>query len=432
MKILWVTNVPLPEAASLMGSEPSFFGGWLVQASAALATTAGIDLSVAFPDEHWSESLSLRGEQISFYPFPPASEATLRDGSSSLFFGELLETVEPDIVHIFGTEYSHALAVANICTAKGQKFVVSIQGLISIAAKHYTTGLPARVQFRYTFRDLLRYDNIRRQQSKFVQRGTHEIATLQLTRHVIGRTTWDKACVLQINPDARYHRCNEVLRSTFYQGSWSVDTCERWSILVSQGSYPIKGLHLLLEAMPIVLQRFPLLKVYVAGEDITTKRSIASMMRSTSYGKYLSELIRKHGLEEKVIFTGMLNEQQMRDQLLKAHIFALPSTIENSSNSLGEAMLMGLPCIAADVGGVRDLVQHGVDALTYQVDATYMLAHHICDVFTDDRLAANLSREARSHARVTHEVETNNSSLLRIYESIISEEEPDSLRENVK
>ena len=44
----------------------------------------------------------------------------------------------------------------------------------------------------------------------------------------------------------------------FYKHKWNIDNCDKFSIFMSQGSYPIKGLHLMLEAMPIILENFPL------------------------------------------------------------------------------------------------------------------------------------------------------------------------------
>jgi glycosyltransferase involved in cell wall biosynthesis len=427
VNVLWVTNVALPEASSLMGKEPSAFGGWLVNASSALAMTEGINLSVAFPDQHSTDTRSFRGKLIAYYQFRPLSAAEPRYASMTPRLAGILDVVEPDIVHIFGTEYDHALAMAELCIARGQKFVLSIQGLVSVCARHYVTGLPLRIQFRFTPRDLLRWDNVRLQARKFAERGKREIQTLGIANHVVGRTTWDKACVAQINPRTQYHKCNEILRDAFYHSSWSLEACERFSIFVSQGDYPIKGLHFLLEAMPIVLRRFPEARVYVAGYDVTGGSSLSHRMRRSSYGKYIRELIIRHHLGERVTFVGVLNEEEMCSQYVKSHVFVLPSTIENSPNSLGEAMLLGVPCIAADVGGVSDLAQAGVDSLIYQGDAAYMLAHYICEVFNDDRLAVELSHNAKRRASSTHDVEINTRNLVSIYRSICHEDSEDAM-----
>lgn len=98
--------------------------------------------------------------------------------------------------------------------------------------------------------------------------GAFEIKALQKVRHVIGRTTWDRACTYQINPDAQYYFCNETLRGEFYKHNWDICQCERHAIFVSQGSYPIKGLHFMLEAMTLILKHFPNTKLYVGGQNI--------------------------------------------------------------------------------------------------------------------------------------------------------------------
>ena len=49
MKVLWVTNIPLPEASELMKEKVNPFGGWLVNTSYYLAERNDIELSIAFP-----------------------------------------------------------------------------------------------------------------------------------------------------------------------------------------------------------------------------------------------------------------------------------------------------------------------------------------------------------------------------------------------
>jgi len=76
----------------------------------------------------------------------------------------------------------------------------------------------------------------------------------------------------------------------------------------------------------------------------------------------------------------MLDEKQMCKQYLKNNIFVLPSAIENSPNSLGEAQLLGMPYIASAVGGVQQLVNNDPDVL-YRYDETEILAKKICEIF---------------------------------------------------
>lgn len=413
IRVLWITNVSLPEGSVLRGKAPTPFGGWLVGAARAMAEQ--VDLSVASLGGRSVETEPARGERITHYEFPPNSDPKV----PSMGLAQIIHSVDPHIVHIFGTEYLHARQAAELCANKGRPFVISIQGLVSIIADHYTSGLPLRIRERFTLRDLLRADNVRLAQRAMRKRGIDEIAALRLAPHVIGRTTWDEACTSQINPNAKYHKCNENLRASFYDGTWTTKGCERYSIFVSQGSYPIKGLHFMLEAMPIILKRFPNAHLFVAGPDVTGGRSLIGRLKVTSYGKYIRESIKKYGLHDHVTFTGVLDESAMRSRHLQSHVFALTSTIENSPNSLGEAMLLGVPCVAAAVGGVMDMARPEEDALIYQGDAPYMLAHQICRAFSDDDLALRLSRSARSRAQVTHDIDRNTATLLSIYQSVL-------------
>lgn len=420
MNILWLTNVPLPEASQLMNEKPTPFGGWLVNASARLAEEEGIHLSIAFPKPGLSDVLVLKGVNKTYYGFSPVSENELSKLRGNAHLARILEHAEPDIVHIFGTEYAHTLAMVNACNEQDITAVISIQGLTSICAQHYLTGLPIKVQNRFTLRDLVKQDNLKQQQSKFIKRGLLEIEALQKVKHIIGRTTWDKACTSQINPDAKYHFCNETLREEFYKHSWDINSCEKHSVFVSQGSYPIKGLHFMLEAMPLILKRFPDAKLYVGGNNITQSDTLKDRLKRSSYAKYIKDLISRYNLDSIVMFTGVLDEKQMCERYLQSHVFVCPSSIENSPNSLGEAMILGVPCVASDVGGVTDLLTHKEEGFVYQTDAPYMLAYYVGEIFAKDELALRFSAKAREHAVGTHDREVNNQIMVSIYNAIVS------------
>lgn len=123
-------------------------------------------------------------------------------------------------------------------------------------------------------------------------------------------------------------------------------------------------------------------------------------------------------MNDHVEFVGMLDEGKMVEEYLKANIFVCPSAIENSPNSVGEAMLLGVPVIASNVGGTNCLLEHNKEGFLYQADADYMLAFYIKKLFASKDLALAFSKAARTHASKTHNREQNYKTLLEIYDEI--------------
>ncbi|HEY9192140.1 MAG TPA: glycosyltransferase family 4 protein, partial [Methyloversatilis sp.] len=64
----------------------------------------------------------------------------------------------------------------------------------------------------------------------------------------------------------------------------------------------------------------------------------------------------------------------IEDYLRAADVLVLPSHREGLPNVVLEAMASGLPCVAAEVSGTRDLVQHGRTGYTYAPDDPVALA----------------------------------------------------------
>ena len=256
--------------------------------------------------------------------------------------------------------------------------------------------------------------NIVRQEAIYRRVGQYEQEALRRVQHVIGRTDWDAACMAELAPQAAYHFNNETLRDEFYTGEWSLDSCEPHSLFCSQAHVPLKGLHLLLQALATVRKRHPDVKLYVGRKDYGRIPPFAR----NAYERYIHRLLRENDLYDHVAFTGSLNAQQMKERYLKSQVFVLPSSIENSPNSLGEAMLLGVPCIASDVGGVRCLMTHGAEGLIYPADDPHLLAYDICEMFAHPEKAAQMARAGREHAGKTHDAQKNLEILHQIYTEI--------------
>ena len=332
----------------------------------------------------------------------------------------ILIRLRPDVFQIFGTEFSNYLAAGLAAQKAGMldKTIVWVQGICKEIGECYCDGLPKREIHRLTFRDFLRLDNVYLQKQKFLQRAKNEAQLLNLARHAVGRTAWDRVCVENIAPGIIYHHCSEMLRPVFYTNTWHRQRCVSYRLFMCQSDYPIKGLHVLLRALPKIIEQYPQTVLYISGENLLEQRGVRSVLAKQSYAVYLQKLIRKQNLQNHIVFTGYLTEEEMVDQYCSAHVYILPSMVENSPNSLGEAMILGMPCVAASTGGIPSMLENGREGILYDKTDAAALADAVITMFSDDTLAAQLGQNAHSRACVTHDPRLAMDTLLRIYDEI--------------
>lgn len=416
MKILWITNILFPEAEQLLNGagELKATGGWMLGAANALLQNKEVKLTVASVSTKVHKLTKLEGHDILYYILPMGKGNMNFNMEYCKYWLQVNNDVNPDVVHIHGTECSHGYAYMNACGC--DNVVISIQGLTSAYYYYYYYGMTKKDIYRnLTFRDIIR-GSILSGQRQFKQRAAYEIEMIKNAKHIIGRTSWDKARVWAINPNAEYHFCNETLRSDFYDGSrWIYNKCNKHSIFLSQAGYPIKGLHQVLKAMPFILRHYPDTSIRIAGADITKSSTLSEKLRLSGYGRYIKRLINKNALEDKVTFTGSLNGEQMKQEYLRTNVFVCPSTIENSPNSLGEAQILGTPCIASYVGGIPDMMKENEENL-YRFEEVEMLAEKVCRVFAD----AEKQVDMHVIAAERHSSKLNCGILLSVYIKIIN------------
>lgn len=417
MKILWLTGALLPETtAKIRNEKPQQWnttGSWILNAAAMLSTQDDIQLFMAAPSQDVRELTRVETSRIVSYAIPYGKGPFVDCHGYDSYMQAIHDEIRPDIVHIHGTEYTHSLAYLRMW-AKEQNAVISIQGMTSVLHKYYRGGITlSEILLNISFRDLIR-GGILRTQLSFKKRGKYECEMLRLVSHVIGRTSWDYAHTKAINPALTYHWGGETLRKEYYAGRhWNYSECRRHSIFLSQSQYSYKGLHQLLKALPLILRQYPDTTIRVAGTDPTLGYDRSQWWRITGYGRYLMSLIKKLGVRQIIDFIGPKGPDDMIDELLQCNVFVIPSAIENSPNSLGEAQILGVPCVASYVGGVMDMMI-GNEANLYRYEEVEMLAEKVCNVFADKEKQKDMS----SIARERHDPERNMRSLIDTYHDI--------------
>lgn len=416
MRILWIVNSVFPAPAEALGLPVPVKGGWMYGLAEQLASQNHIHLAVA-------ACCSIKVvrkdiiEGITYYTIPFKNHSRYPKELEP-YWKKVCDEFRPDIIHIYGTEYPRALACINVVPQP--EYLISIQGLTRVIARYQFSGIKIfDVLKNVTFRDVLRLDTLFHAKRRREYYGKYEYQYFSKVKHVDGRTKWDYAHVKAINNNINYHCCNRSLRNAFYAANkWDIGLVKKHTIFLSQSERPIKGLHQLLEAVAMIKQYFPEVLIKVAGNDITKSKTLTDKLKISGYGSYIKRKINNLGLHNNIQFLGLLTEDEMIKQYKQAHVFVSPSSIENSPNSVGEAQIIGTPVIASYVGGTPDMVTHNETGLLYRFEEVEMLAHVIRKVFTNNDLAAHLSKNAIAAAEKRHDRATNLNRLLEIYRSI--------------
>ena len=398
-----VTNVELPDAANSRGNNV-VVGGWMHQTLNYIKNSIELYVAACVSEKYdWIEINS-----VNYCGFTPEID--------EIDFERIIESIDPDCIHIWGSEYNHSYYVTKAARnlSKIECTVLSIQGLVSVYAEHYYDGLPPELIHRRTLKEFFGRRNIAQEKKMMELQGQTEISTFQMLENCIGRTDWDYACAKQMNPQIEYHFCGEILRESFYVNRWKYEECDKEVIFFSQAHYPIKGLHIMLRALPIIKEYYPAVVLRIVGNNPQKK----AIFKRSSYEKYICNLIHDNDLSNSIEWLGQLSENEMMLNYKKANVFVCSSSIENSSNSIGEAMLVGTPIVASDVGGIKSFMEHEKEGMLYHSTAVYMLADNVIRIFNSRSLAIQLGNNAHERAKKYHCIEDNLQRLIKIYNKL--------------
>ncbi|MBI3441612.1 MAG: glycosyltransferase family 4 protein [Proteobacteria bacterium] len=413
LKVLWFTSYPAPEMVQRAGQGNEGYGGhWAIELLRHVSERNNIELGVATAYPGLRETSFKEGGVTYFTINQPRRFPAFGMRAIDLEkCAAVIDEFKPDLIHIHGSEFFYGMVKATGRT--NVPTVISIQGLLGpySTARHFFGALspieilkslrlielPVKLGLVWLYID--------------IKKGARrEKKILSAVEGLLGRTEWDHAHARIYNPDAVYCHVGEIMRPAFYDARWSLDSCDRQTIVYTNAGHPRRGTENLLAAVALLRYEFPNIRLRLAGR--VSDRS--------GYGRFIRRRIKELGIDDRVEFLGYLDDKAMACELLRAHVFAITSYIENSPNSLAEAMLLGLPCVASYVGGIPDMVRTGETGLLYPVDDVPLLAEKIRNIFVDAELAVHLGSNARSVAHERHNPKRVVEQLVAAYNKILT------------
>ncbi|GAA4548973.1 glycosyltransferase family 4 protein [Amycolatopsis samaneae] len=137
----------------------------------------------------------------------------------------------------------------------------------------------------------------------------------------------------------------------------------------------------------------------IAAFPEVRRRHLGSRLIVAGHGRkrdWLAELAREHGVAPSVQFTGHLVERELAAALSAADLVVLPSRYEPFGIAALEAAAADIPIVAAEVGGLSEVVRHGRTGTCFRPGDVPGLTAAICSVLAHPAEARRRARAARA------------------------------------
>jgi glycosyltransferase involved in cell wall biosynthesis len=298
-----------------------------------------------------------------------------------LVLRERLNNLQPEVVHVNSLGgYAYA------CGALGYRYVLTVHGFESTERQVLGVAGP-RARARLAL--------LRVVEKASLQRAAAIIANSSyVIRHVPASFRRPVSCIP--NPVDPLFFEHEVHQPTEGRILWV-------GVII-----PRKGLDLLLHALHALRFSLPEAHVRVIGP-----------CSDPAYMHQLEQLREELALVESVEFVGPRNGSALRAEYASAQVLALPSREENVPVAIAEAMAVGRPVVATDVGGVSDLVQDGLTGRLIPAHDVQALARALLEVLTHERDRREMGAKARSAAQARFSLDAVVERHLSVYETMM-------------
>ena len=176
---------------------------------------------------------------------------------------------------------------------------------------------------------------------------------------------------------------NGIERDYDFRRQYAMDN-EKIILYVGRLVYE-KGIQHLISAMPKILNGYQDSKLIIAGK-----------------GGMLEELkaqAQAMGLANKVYFTGFLNAKQVQKIYKCADVAVFPSTYEPFGVVALESMLAGVPTVVSDIGGLNEIIDHGMNGMKSYAGNSNSIADSVLNLLYDKQLAANVAKKAKQKVK---------------------------------
>lgn len=415
LKVLWFSNNPAAGMEFLSrNSKIKSTGGWLSALNYCLRDKLELYIAFHYPykisDFHYNNTHYLpifTGNIYINLLKKRISNSVVCDKYLEKYVS-IINKYKPDIIHIHGTE-NLFLSIQDHVKIP---VIVSIQGNITVYNHKFFSGFHGKylnVKKYSSFKDfIIGTQSFGVNKDFFSKMALIEEKAMRSIKYIVGRTDWDYRITRVLSPNSVYYKAEELLRNSFYLNEW--DNCYKNGKIVlftTNSNNYYKGLETVFQCIDILDKAGINFEWRIAGVNDNSLITLISK-------KFLSKKFPTKGY----LLLGSLDENQLVNELLNSHIYVMPSHIENSANSLCEAMILGMPCIATFAGGTGSILKDGEDGILIQDGDPWVMSGSIIELMNQPLKAILYGKNARKRALVRHNKEIVTKQYLNIYKEL--------------
>ena len=302
-------------------------------------------------------------------------------------YDDILKIVKPDLIQVFGSETELGLIYKNTSVP----IILHIQGVLNNCIRHWypynyssTKELLSNIK-----RPVLFFKNLffRRIRSFSICIEREILSNIHL---YMGRTLWDHAVINEYSSNNKYYVCNEVLRSTFENAKelWTWDANRPLRLVSIMNDAVYKGLDTILYTARLLKECYKLdFEWTIVGLNNTAIAEEITHIKAETFN---------------IVTVGRKNSRQILDLLMDATAYVHLSYIENSSNAVCEAQIVGIPVIATHVGGTASLIEHEENGILVPVNEPALVAFYISKLYKDGAFAEKIGKNGHDIAKLRH------------------------------
>lgn len=414
MKVLWFTNTSCSASEYLL--HDNMRGGWLSSLERPLSQFEEIKLFVAF--YHSKKIQPFKYNNTQFYPiFRKNSGSKLQRFYSRLLnfnndikeVQELIriaEEIRPDIIHVHGTEDNFGLIQYYLDVP----VIISMQGIITPYLEKFYAGIPEEIIRKFTsLKSKILRKSAGYHYNSFKLKANRELEILKISQNILGRTDWDRRVSRILAPQSTYFIGQEMLRNFFYSNIWGKSAFNKKIRIITVSSESFyKGFETIVKSA----------KLLSAHCDFSFEWLVVGLSKNSEIVKIAESWLQINTEELNIQLVGEIQEVEVGNLILSSDIFCQVSHIENSPNSLCEAMMLGIPIIATCAGGTTSIFENGKDGLLIQAGDPYTLSGAIIEMSNDFVQAQKFSKLTQVKAKNRHNKTDILNDLITVYRSV--------------